>query len=553
MNIECILSEIEQKLIQFNKTKKEKIYLLLKGSYILNKFNLIKREINDLDFCLLKNTRHTLVLELVEFIKSQKEWKFKSFDNNLIIFYCGNLKIEIVTLETYGDEMTIPSDYSYIKNIDINLAIFSKIMSLTYILSNYFSNNKNNNQNEKVEQTINDLFEINKRINLQTILNNGEFEKYHSDRLWNSFFIYLNYNYDFYIEKEKLQNLSDFNLNTSNKFINNILKIIDKFRIFNKENIDILDLVLKRKDKFLSLTAEMFNQPSLSGLEKFIFNDFFKNTKIIKNNRFHKANKNKILLLAHADEVGGLIINKKVYNVGTMNWENDSLYSIFNLDNVLIQTSKGESLKNYLYSAEKQRKINRPNLKIWNTNELKNNEIYQVISSTPFLVNGWILISRNFDNKINLSILKLLENECNFLLTSKEEIQLQGIKELKNSNFLKSYKYLINLEVSEDDLWDTDKILIRAADTFTAIDSNSIKWVKSIFDKNKIPYEFFYGSGSTDITELQHLKNISITLSLPSDKIHSTKSKIYFKNLFYIFFFILKIYKNENYLKNESN
>nr|WP_318046615.1 M28 family peptidase [Mesomycoplasma ovipneumoniae] len=158
-------------------------------------------------------------------------------------------------------------------------------------------------------------------------------------------------------------------------------------------------------------------------------------------------------------------------------------------------------------------------------------------------ISGFTILSRNQDNKIsNILTRILLDIDKNFdiLLTTKEEIQLQGTKDFFITNQIKKYKFLVNIDVCEDQNWDNEGIKIRVADTFTAHNIVFYNKIVEIFQKNGIPFKPYFGSGSTDITNFQNQN--AITLSIPVSKIHSNSSMSLIKN----FFFLLWICKEIN-------
>ncbi|WP_337895927.1 hypothetical protein [Mesomycoplasma ovipneumoniae] len=105
---------------------------------------------------------------------------------------------------------------------------------------------------------------------------------------------------------------------------------------------------------------------------------------------------------------------------------------------------------------------------------------------------------------------------------------------------IKKYKFLVNIDVCEDQNWDNEGIKIRVADTFTAHNIVFYNKIVEIFQKNGIPFKPYFGSGSTDITNFQNQN--AITLSIPASKIHSNSSMSLIKN----FFFLLWICKEIN-------
>ncbi|MEJ1834851.1 hypothetical protein [Mycoplasmopsis synoviae] len=100
----------------------------------------------------------------------------------------------------------------------------------------------------------------------------------------------------------------------------------------------------------------------------------------------------------------------------------------------------------------------------------------------------------------------------------------------------KKIKSIINIESSESDQWDIEGILIRVSDTFKAVNLSLLEKLKKLCNKYSLPYHLYFGSGSTDITELQYEN--SITIALPADKIHSYESNVLSKNMYYMLIFM---------------
>lgn len=127
-------------------------------------------------------------------------------------------------------------------------------------------------------------------------------------------------------------------------------------------------------------------------------------------------------------------------------------------------------------------------------------------------------------------------SSINYIFTTREKILLQSSKENKNWIQKKKIKSIINIESSESDQWDIEGILIRVSDTFTAVNLSLLEKLKKLCNKYSLPYHLYFGSGSTDITELQYEN--SITIALPADKIHSYESNVLSKNMYYMLIFM---------------
>ncbi|WP_081483587.1 hypothetical protein [Mycoplasmopsis agalactiae] len=86
-------------------------------------------------------------------------------------------------------------------------------------------------------------------------------------------------------------------------------------------------------------------------------------------------------------------------------------------------------------------------------------------------------------------------------------------------------------EVSESDFWDKENILIRVADTFTNVNKKLLRKVTKICNDYVIPYKLYFGSGSTDATEIRNTD--AITIAIPANSIHSMNSTVIVKNIYY--------------------
>ncbi|WP_036433198.1 hypothetical protein [Mycoplasmopsis agalactiae] len=85
--------------------------------------------------------------------------------------------------------------------------------------------------------------------------------------------------------------------------------------------------------------------------------------------------------MAHADEVGGLVINNEAFFQGTTYWEN-GVFNLYNLSNKFIAEVNGNSIDNLIYSQEKNRKINRPQINLDIVDKDLDSELSQILPAT---------------------------------------------------------------------------------------------------------------------------------------------------------------------------
>ncbi|MDW2913410.1 hypothetical protein R7X13_01160 [Mesomycoplasma ovipneumoniae] len=290
------------------------------------------------------------------------------------------------------------------------------------------------------------------------------------------------------------------------------------------------------------MMLNFLNFPSIPGFEKKYIEKLFGDNIHKKTNGGYLSKNNKnnnVLFINHSDEVGGIAIAGEVFNQGTTYFYS-GIFEIFDQNSEKINEISCVKVDNLIFSEEKSRKINRPSLKCLGIPE---NGIYQVLPKSEVKISGFTIFSRNQDNKIsNILTRILLDIDKNFdiLLTTKEEIQSQGTKDFFVTNQVKKYKFLVNIDVCEDQNWNNEGIKIRVADTFTGHNIVFYNKIVEIFQKNNIPFKPYFGSGSTDITNFQNQN--AITLSIPVSKIYSNSSMSLIKN----FFFLLWICKEIN-------
>lgn len=529
---DLIMLKLEKIVEKFNLSTKLNIKLVVKGSYILSYKNLINRPINDLDFTFTSENSLEDKQKFFTFLAQQLKINYQINDYNLYVFWLENVKIEFTTLDSFENQYCFSlSNFQNILFLKKYYAVIQKISSYCYILSHKYIKD---DREVKVLNTNSDLQEILAKIDFLKIIEEKK-EKityfFHRHNI-NSFYIYVHYKYENWLFLDK-------NSYFFQKYMpQNVYQIIQK--LYSLPGIELgikkMDFLLENYNFFAQNLIEKYDEISLSGLEE----KFLQKFSFIKEKNLWKkiGSQNKILLIGHADEVGGLIINAKVYNVGTIFWKSE-FYNIFDLDNNFLAKTQGKPAENIIFSHEKNQKINRPRLEI--DLSLPKDKIYQIIPHKNFeILKSFFAVSRNFDNKINVFNLDFFvstNQKFDCLITTKEEIGLKGIKNFKNDIFFAKYKLIVNLEVSENENYSQNKVLVRVADFFNSINKKVIFFVQKIFEKYAIPYEFFYGSGSTDATELSNF-NV-LTLAIPADKIHSTSSKINLQNLFMLQYFLL--------------
>ncbi|WP_322908882.1 hypothetical protein [Mycoplasmopsis felis] len=536
--MKTILNLISENLEKFNEANNSDLHLILKGSYLFYEKQMTKRIPNDLDFSFYGEHSFNLRNKFINSLKENNELEIIKEDENLKIYKLNGISIEFILLESLDSSTTVKREQKYIDQINLSLAFNQKIMMISYVLDDVYPHNAN----VKMTNIINDLNEI-----WPSLIKNNQYEiisdKVLYNLFWNSFYIYWYYDYD------RMLNLN-FDLNKIKKFSNlikypeiykSIYKLFDYINNHPKiqKLMKFMDRLLKNKEKILSDFKNYLNFPTLPGFEKNFINRYFKNKITYENNAASfvlKNSQNNIVFVSHCDEVGGLVINKNVYNQGTMYWE-DGDYILYDENSSEIKSVRCFKTDNYIFSEEKDRKINRPHLIC---NNLDNN-IYQILPKQEVSVSCFKIKSRNQDNKIsNILLNNLLDyGDINVILTTKEELLLQGSKDTSVLNELNKYKYIINLDVNQSDQWDIEGIQIRVADNFTAPNVKLINKISQICLNNNIPYSLYFGSGSTDLTNFQNLN--AITLSISASLIHCIKSETLLKNFFYLLWICLEL------------
>ncbi|MDO6856532.1 hypothetical protein Q4502_02290 [Mesomycoplasma ovipneumoniae] len=534
-----IISQIASLISKFNKENNLNLQIFLKGSYLFWKENFISRKPNDLDLGFV-NCSFRQRQEFINFILQEENAELIKKDDNLQILRINGFIIEFIVLETINKQFLKESQYKNLYELKIKCAFFQKITMIGYVLSPVFPHDSN----KKMLSIIDDL-----NISWNILSKNPDNINYQSEKnffqnsLWNSFFIYWFYNYnkmlDKYFDFSKLKSYNNYFEQSLKNYIYNFLTFIKEYF---KSNLDFFDKILKNKLIYTNMMLNFLNFPSIPGFEKSYIEKLFgdKIHKKTNGGYLSKNNKNNnVLFINHSDEVGGIAIVGEVFNQGTTYFDS-GVFEIFDQNSEKINEISCVKVDNIIFSEEKSRKINRPNLKCLGIPE---NGIYQVLPKSEVKISGFTIFSRNQDNKIsNILSRILLDIDKNFdiLLTTKVEIQLQGTKDFFITNQIKKYKFLVNIDVCEDENWDDEGIKIRVADTFTAHNIVFYNKIVEIFQKNGIPFKPYFGSGSTDITNFQN-QNV-ITLSIPVSKIDSNSSMSLIKN----FFFLLWICKEIN-------
>ncbi|WP_337898204.1 M28 family peptidase [Mesomycoplasma ovipneumoniae] len=534
-----IISQIASLICKFNKENNLNLQIFLKGSYLFWKENFISRKPNDLDLGFV-NCSFSQRQEFINFILQEENAELIKKDDNLQVLRINGFIIDFIVLETINKQFLKESQYKNLYELKIMYAFFQKITMIGYVLSPVFPHDSN----KKMLSIIDDL-----NISWNILSKNPDNINYQSEKnffqnsLWNSFFIYWFYNYDKMLDKYfdflKLESYNNYFDQSLKNYIYNFLTFIkEQF----KSNLDFFDKMLKNKQIYTNMMVNFLNFPLIPGFEKRYIEKLFGDNIHKKTNGGYLSKNNKnnnVLFINHSDEVGGIAIAGEVFNQGTTYFDS-GVFEIFDQNSEKINEISCVKIDNLVFSEEKSRKINRPNLKCFGIPE---NGIYQVLPKSEVKISGFTIFSRNQDNKISNILARILldiDKNLDILLTTKEEIQLQGTKDFFVTNQIKKYKFLVNIDVCEDQNWDNEGIKIRVDDTFTAHNIVFYNKIVEIFQKNSIPFRPYFGSGWTDITNFQNQN--AITLSIPASKIHSNSSMSLIKN----FFFLLWICKEIN-------
>ncbi|MCE6090569.1 hypothetical protein J7894_00355 [Mycoplasmopsis agalactiae] len=534
---------IEQCLDTFNKNKKCSLKLVLKGSYLLYSEKIITRKPNDIDFCFMQDSPYYLRLEFINYLLSSSTASLIKKDDNLVILLIDNVAVEFILFESMEEKFTKQyKNYKNIYAIEAKYAIVHLICSISYSSSKYFLKDKT----KRIMQIASDLNFITTNSPAILDFNNDKhnIKSFLLSTSWNTFFINKYYKYKTFLDYTF--NPRDFltkNSTTFNKkslyLIRETWNIYQKSKILKEKNYFLNELMIN-SERLENLLLNGWTHPSLPGLEaKFIKSVFIKN-KItnINNNAFLVTKscikKRNVLFLAHIDEIGGLVINNEAFFQGTTYWKN-GMFNLYNLDNEFIVEVNGNSIDNLVYSQEKNRKINRPQINLNILDKDLDSELGQILPATKTKASEIDITARNHDNRLSVLLLNHLLNDLdiniNICLSTKEEILLRGIRDIKVKKYLGKFKNIINFEVSESDFWDSENILIRVADTFTNVNKKLLSKVTKICNDYAIPYKLYFGSGSTDATEIRNTD--AITIAIPANSIHSMSSTVIVKNIYY--------------------
>lgn len=551
-----VIKILQKTLDEFNKLKSKKVSVIIKGSYVLKLKNIIDRTPNDIDLFFLNNENLSTKREFIHFLTKKLKANINREDDNLITIQTSNYgKIEFILFESIDESLIEKIDKNiFITNIDF--LFLGKIFMLNYVMSKYYLHN---DKNEKIQTTLLDLINISKKTNFFENYQISHLKKNIYNLINNSTFIYIYYKYeDFLWWKTEYLNFELKNEEQQQMLqkIALFFEEIDKDQEI-KNYIELNKQIIKSfYDGFINQILEKYNTISPSGNEQIFINQIFDN--ITKSEGAFKLenNNSNLVFLSRCDEVMEILLDGNIYNSGNIIWQKSNDLNVFDSTGKLISENLAfKSNDDYVFSAEKNIKINKPRIELINHNL---DELFSKSAKTPFYVvsnekpavKNFNLLSRNHDNKINVFVLKWLRENTdkvpNIFLTSSEEIGLKGIKETKK--LIGEQKICINLEVSQWNKWENHNLLIRVADSFTPLNNKILEKVTKIFEKFSIPYKLYYVSDSTDISEISESHN-GITIAIPADSIHTMKSRISILNLIYM----MKITRilNEEFNKND--
>ncbi|WP_373590259.1 hypothetical protein [Metamycoplasma equirhinis] len=528
---------LNNSLIEYNKKNTTNLSLIITGSYALSEYKLTNRKPNDIDLSFVGNTNFYVEKDFIYFLNSKINSFIEREDDNLITLNSTKFgKIEFV-LFNHIDKSWIKPINEFLYIVDSIFLILGKITMLNYIMSDYYLHN---DKYEKITNTLNDIIFIDNKINFFENVNYEEIKPYLFAIINNSCLIFIYYKYDKFLWWQKYNYFIEQNkifmpiFLKINDFFENIKKIknITNFISFNEI------LVKNFHDGFMEKIINDYDFISPSGNEDIFINKIFNNVNKINGGYILNENEtSNLLFISHSDEATGILVNDQIYNLGTINWKPTNNLDLYDIKgNKIYQNIKFKINDNYIFSSEKNIKINRPKIEFLNKNEIKlnNKQPYFIVSNEKSKIKNFNFSNRNNDNKINVFLLKwVIQNFTkipNILLTKSEEVGLSGIKSLKKN--IKS-NMCVNFEVSEQDNWEKHGILIRIADFFTPLKIDFFDKISNLLNIYSIPYDIYYGSGSTDITELNDINN-SITIAIPSNSIHSMSSMINIINIVYL-------------------
>lgn len=534
-----VLRKLEHFIVEFNSQHSNptnEIVLGLKGSYVLVEKGILNKTVNDLDFFLL-NRHYSHNRFFVQSLIKKFDAHIIKQDDNLIIIQIDQINLEFILFERI--EWCFVEKYEsfqFIRFLKSDFAVFQKICAISYIGSKYFPHDKV----KKLDEYL---------IFIHDICNNGYYAKiannlllfdhFCKQQMFNSFFIYKYYQYTDNLEFQLDLNDPVLSLPKYQIIMDQVGALFTKLLAQNDGKLRLLWQITQKLLLYASQIRDWILDgaitPSLPGFEKTLIEQLFTDYQPINNSAFLIVNDvTKPLFLAHADEVGGLCFNHQIHNQGTINWV-DGGYCFYDASGKLVHQATCTKIDHQVFSSEKMRKINRPTLALAQSgNNLSPNQVYQVVSDQLPAINEVVCQGRNWDNRINVllfSCWQRMGERLNFCVTTQEEIGLRGIKDQAVIDQIMQFGTVVNFEVSEFDQWEQEGLLVRVADPFTAINLTSLQRLQTVLDDFKIPYQLYFGSGSTDAMVL-HAPD-AITIALGANQIHGTSSTIFTKNIFY--------------------
>lgn len=526
---------MEQKIISYFVTKiaefccayQQTINIIFKGSFASKLNQTSSRDWNDVDLIFTTNTKISTRKKFIHFLVESGLECFYN-DENLVKFWLNNKIIEFILLENLPPKFTNQiAPHIYVIKEQFN--ILGKITMFAYVTSSVYTHDAK----KKLANLYDDLSVVNMEIKIDQ-----QIEQFLYKAFYNSFLISFHYNYLFIPIFDFLKNLEQHQIQFDKKWkpLFNFWYKLKKYYDFLAHLDNLLHLFVKNKTEILTFSTI----PSISGWEKQLFS-YFDNqyqNKMVEKNLVITGPNNNTLFIAHADEVGGIWINHKIYNVGTINWTN-GFFNIYHPNGtILAKNIAGTKEEHHVYSKEKNWKINQPTLKL--TKDLKtNHNPLLILPNTESDYNSFYWKMRNGDNRLNILILYLLKNKikASLMLTSSKEIGLQGIKGVKTKQIIEQYANIVNLEVTKFEQWEIDGLLIKITDPFTAVNLKEIEKTKSLLEQLNIPYQLFFCSNSTDPNEIQYWKH-AVTVGIPADQVHTMQTTVNLINLVYLSVFV---------------
>lgn len=532
-----IFKKLSELILKFNKETNSNLQIILKGSVLF----WLDHQTNDnapgdLDVILFENSFEKK-LAFLNFLESNAKIEIIKNDGNLFIFNFENITIEIILLEYLDEKFATNSQWEGILLLKKKWLFIQKLLALPYIMSDYFPHDRD----KKIRRTLEQLSKWKNIVDLDSLYDDESIGFLRSC-LWNSFFIFYKYNYKQMLIFDYGNKADYMKITNDQEVIDIIVKFYDAFSADEKiqQIVKIGEKILNHKEAITDFLLNNYQIPSLPGAESKFLSSIFEldhNSDSLNLFYFKKNNENKTIFVSHCDETGGVVIGNNVYNLGTYNWIS-AKYDLYNLEGKFIKQINANQINDEKYSKEFQTKVARNRVEIDEQNN--NDQIFQMVSSQKAEFDDFYFTTRNHDNRINVLGLNFLDktklSNINYLITTREEVQLQSSKTSQVKQIIKQNKYIYNLEVSKHPNWDNENLLIRVADFYTGINTKMIARITKIFNDYAIPFKYYFGAGSTDQTEFQ-FEN-SLTLAIPANDVHSYSSKIFNKNIFYMLFTI---------------